>query len=675
MDSALNFVSGSIHNSEYFGFWKETLLASAWVLQVLEDGYKIPFVSLPGAYMEDNNASVRNRLKVAADLVLELKDQGVVQFVDHQPTCVSPLGLVSKIINGDMKHRLVFDASRWINLHVAPPTVKLAFLQRALDVTEPLEFQTIFDLKSAFHHVRIYPEHCQFLGASIPINGSTQFFVFKCLPFGLNSAVHVITKLWKPLIAYFQLHGIKASIYIDDGRLLSKTAEEAETNRIWAYEVIRKAGWVLETNKSDKIEESGQVKKYLGFVIDTQQMLVSAPLDKLDQVVGHCSGVVRLLRLPARDLSSILGKIVALRPALGPFAQICCRSGYIDIERHVDAHGWSGMITLSPACLLELQYFIDNAAKFNGQAIASGFTELRIDSFLDNPQSLRTTLGGFRPDTLIASDASATKIAVTVLKGQDEPDLLSFRFSESEKQTSSGQRELLAILKALQHFRHTTQFSNHKILWLTDSSNVVAFMNKGSGKRHIQALVFEILHLCHELRIEIEPIHLFRMDPRIQLVDMLSKQPDSDNWSIDAYSFGHINSSFNFGLDLFADKGNTRTENFVSKFYEEGALGVDAFTMNWNFVETVWICPPVSELVRIARRIRTSKMIGVVVLPKWPASPFYCYFFSSDGSPLPPFKIFNVFTPYIIQNENAKTTPMFGFPKFEFLALSFNTMN
>ena len=53
------FEPGRIHLEEYRAFWREDLNSSAWVMETLEQGYKLPFHTMPGAYEERNNASAR----------------------------------------------------------------------------------------------------------------------------------------------------------------------------------------------------------------------------------------------------------------------------------------------------------------------------------------------------------------------------------------------------------------------------------------------------------------------------------------------------------------------------------------------------------------------------------------------------------------------------------------
>ena len=66
----------------------------------------------------------------AQNLVMDLACNGVIEFVSRKPTCVNPLGLVSKVIDGAITYRLVLDVSRWVNLFTAPSTVKLVHLKK-----------------------------------------------------------------------------------------------------------------------------------------------------------------------------------------------------------------------------------------------------------------------------------------------------------------------------------------------------------------------------------------------------------------------------------------------------------------------------------------------------------------------------------------------------------------
>ncbi len=200
----------------------------------------------------------------------------------------------------------------------------------------------------------------------------------------------------------------------------------------------------------------------------------------------------------------------------------------------------------------------------------------------------------------------------------------------------------------------------------------MAFITKGSSKVSIQSKVFDIFATLTKLKCTITPLHLSRTDERIQQVDHLSKVLDTDYWSIDNESFSALDKDFNFEIDLFADYCNRKTPRFASKFFHDAAEAVDAFSIPW--VGMAWVCPPTSLIPRVVKRIRRSGCQGILIVPNWPASNFYCLIFHQNRV-LVPFQFVTEFSPYILQNEGARNTLLYGKTAFTFFALYFNTLS
>ena len=171
------FRPGSIHEEQYYDFWEKTLEAPPWILEIIREGYEIPFKSQPGQYFEKNNRSARLNMQIVRQIVADMIVKGVVEVTKEKPLVVSPLGLVSKKQDdGSVKHRLVFDASRHINNFINVPHVRLNHLDKALEITQEKDFQIVFDLASAYYHVKIKEHQKQYLGAAFQnSDGSTVF--------------------------------------------------------------------------------------------------------------------------------------------------------------------------------------------------------------------------------------------------------------------------------------------------------------------------------------------------------------------------------------------------------------------------------------------------------------------------------------------------------------------
>ena len=672
------FIPGGIHDPKVHGFWEFELKASDWVMEVIRYGYIIPFERKPSSYEEENNSTAKKDMVFVRQAVRELVDQGVVSIVPEKPFCVSPLTVSVKLLpDSTEKKRLCWDGSRCVNLLVKEQPVKLAHLQRALEITRPNDFQVKYDLKSAYHHIKIHKEHVNYLGAAFEDeNGKKVYFVFQFLPFGLSSAVHCITKLFKPINAYLHGNGIRHSIYIDDGRILAETEAEAEDNRKFTYAVLEKAGWIRETKKSDAEGQASQVKEYLGFQIDTKKMVVKLTEGKkktLKQEVEKVIGYDKSRNMKVRELAKILGTMIAAEPALGNMPLMAARSGYIQIDNCVRNSSWEASLRLDDQTTLGLRFFLQNLERFDETPIRSADKDISVISIIGPPSEFMKQ--GFvknhvrtQEDEIWASDASGFATCAYSVESNN----LYYRglLTEEEQRLSSGHRELLAVKHTLEFYRgKLSAYKPFNIYWLTDSENLVSFLTKGSGKSHIQADIFRIMMICQELRLRIIPIHLLRGDPRIEKADDGSKSADTDRWAVDIATFRKIENEEKFSIDLFASDKNSKCSRFYSNFFCPGTCGIDAFAHSWEG-ERAWVCPPINLVVKSIRKIHQTKMSGVLFIPEWPTADYWTEIFDRHGQIQKPFKSCSQWRPFLMQEDLVKS-PFQGRSKFNFLCVHF----
>lgn len=677
----IEFYPGSIHSEDVRAFWQNDLQAGEWVMDVLTQGYVIPFVESPPAYEEANNKSAMQDMPFVIQAVAELQKRGVIEFRDEKPLCVSPLTVSKKFgRDGITKNRLCWDGSRCVNLYVKEQKVVLSHLRRSLEITREGDFQVTYDLKAAYHHVRIHPSQTKYLGAAIPKpDGGKQYFVFLYLPFGLSSAVHCLTKLFKPVNAYIHEKGIRHSIYLDDGRIVAETKCKAEDQRTFVYKVLKSSGWILEVEKSDKDGDANQSKEYLGFIIDTASMTVRLQEAKKQRILQQVSETIShgSKSFPAKELAGTIGKIVATEPALGPIVVIAARASYAVLEEATQRRGWNSSLVMSKEAQDGLQFFVDNCSEFDNSPIRSAATEISVLSIIGPPSSfMKSSFVANHVRTneekIWASDASGYATCAYSIKG----DHLYFRgiLNEDERMLSSGHRELLAVAKTMEYYEQTGTFTTKatNIYWLTDSQNLVTFLTKGSGKRHIQKDVFQIMIRCKRLNTRIIPIHLLRDDPRIKIADDGSKTTDTDNWQVDDQTFQRNRTRFKFTIDLFASDRNSKCQRFYSNFFCPGTSGIDAFSHSWDD-EVAWICPPIQEIIRIVRRLKTSRTTGILFVPKWKTADYWVEIFNNEGRLLWPFNYMETCRPFIIQGTYNPHSPFAGKTKFEFLQLCFDS--
>jgi hypothetical protein len=400
-------------------------------------------------------------------------------------------------------------------------------------------------------------------------------------------------------------------------------------------------------------------------------MMVKATEKKMAKVETLIKDSLKMTKIPVKRMASIMGNIIALEPSHGMLARITTRSGYFLLAQHTESMGWRGSIQPTESLVNELEFFLKELRLRNGSLIKNKSLEVRIESILPNPVAktgiIRNHIKG---SEIFVSDSSEFKTFVYNLTDTCTTELIG-TFNEEEKTWSSGARELVAILWTLRQWK-LKGITGRNVYWITDSENVVFFIQKGSRKPDIQRLIFEIVILSSELQVHIEPIHVLRQDPRIQVADAGSRQLDTDNWSIDLPSFQELDSQFHFEIDMFADSKNARCKKFCSLYYDAETSAIDAFSINWSVLGCMWLCPPVSALIRTHKRILESTCEGVLIIPVWKTSSFYNLFFKNDSTPQKPFHVVKLWSPYICQNENAKNTALFGQVNFQFAALYFN---
>jgi hypothetical protein len=163
-----------------------------------------------------------------------------------------------------------------------------------------------------------------------------------------------------------------------------------------------------------------------------------------------------------------------------------------------------------------------------------------------------------------------------------------------------------------------------------------------------------------------------RDHPWLQRADGLSKQIDTDNWSVWDGNFAFIARSFGpLPVDLFASAENAKVERFFSYSFENGCSGVDAFSFEWTG-ELAYIAPPVSLVTRVIKKISITRMTGVLLIPLWKSAKFWTFAFP-DGRHLA--EVFSELRVLSVRTSNwdTSTRDVLGNRSVSFLALQISS--
>ena len=141
------------------------------------------------------------------------------------------------------------------------------------------DFMTTLDLKDAYLRVAINPQSQKFLR----FNWKGKAYQFKALPFGLNIAPLVFTKLLKPVAPFVRKQGIRHILYLDDMLIKGSSAQETMQFTQIAINLLSSLGFTVHKEKS--MTTPTQIITFLGFTINSITRQVSLPPDKVTRTL------------------------------------------------------------------------------------------------------------------------------------------------------------------------------------------------------------------------------------------------------------------------------------------------------------------------------------------------------------------------------------------------------
>lgn len=622
-----------------YNYWETVVHAPPFILEIVSDGYKLPFTDFPRSCFLQNNSSAIIHRDFVESAIEKLLLHGCIKEITFPPYCVNPLSVAT-----GKKLRLVIDL-RHVNSFIQKNTFRYEDLRSLSKVFDSDYWFFTWDLESGYHHVDIFEQHRKFLGFAWFFREGYRYFCFNVLPFGLSSACFCFTKLLRPLVKRWRSMGHNCFVYLDDGIGGMPDRISATASSIVQQKDLELCGLKLNSKKSHL--QPMQVGEWLGFVIDTIKMEFRVPLSKIHKLKSSIDAMLVAGGATFRDLAKIAGFLNSLRLAVGPIARLFTRQMHFTIQCR---KSWDCHIQFSAALKEELQFWYQNIDAYNGFAIQPQFT----------------------PGAILYCDASDFAFGGYSVKLGDQP--VTGMFSSFESIQSSTYRELKAIYYVLK--AHAVSLSHKKVKIFTDNQNASRIVLAGSRKQHLQSIAVDIFALCVRFDIQIDIQWIPRFEN--QAADELSRYVDRDDWSLNPEVFAELEHRWGpHSIDRFASHYNAQVSRFCSKFKSPGCEAVDAFAHNWSD-ENNWLCPPVSVIVDVIKHAQACEAVGTLVVPVWPSAFFWPLLKTLSSDPTP-VVVDSVTLPrrtdLIIPGPGQKLfyrnkpSVFFGCPKFNMLAL------
>ena len=130
-------------------------------------------------------------------------------------------------------------------------------------------------------------------------------YEFLCLCFELGPAPRLFAKLIKASLSILHKLYIRIIVYLDDFLILGKTLEETILSRDTAVYLLQNLGFVINLKKS--VLQPTQRTEFLGMIIDSVEMTVSLPQEKLESISKRCQDTLPMQEVPIKDIAKLLG--------------------------------------------------------------------------------------------------------------------------------------------------------------------------------------------------------------------------------------------------------------------------------------------------------------------------------------------------------------------------------
>ena len=505
-----------------------------------------------------------------------------VEFSSDQ--FLSPIFTVPK---KDGEYRMILNLKD-LNFNIIYHHFKMDTFEIALGLIKPNCFMASIDVRHAYYSVPIAPEHRKFLRFC----WKNKFYQYTCLPNGISSAPRYFTKLLKPVYCTLRKMGHSNLGYIDDSLLIGDTKQECHENVQDTKELFEKVGFIVHQKKSVFIPV--QKLRFLGFLIDSVNMIVTLPDEKVENVIIECKKVYNKKYVSLRDLAKIIGILVLVFPAVeqGPLH-------YRTLE------------------LQKIKGLKTHKGDFNAKVQITDIMKFDLKWWINNVKTQYRTIDYGDPKLIITTDASLAGWGAVC-----EGVKIGGRWSETETQYHINVLELLAVFYALKSFCKNK--SNMHIGLRIDNTCAIAHIQNKGGIRSKESndLAVKIWSWCIDRKIWISANYV----PSSENIADLESRRFNENieWMLNIDIFNKLTESWGVpDIDLFATRLNAQVEKYASWKPDPGCEFIDAFSVPWSN-SFFYVFPPFSLLGKVIQKLRRDRTEHcMVIAPIWPTQCWY----------------------------------------------------
>ena len=235
-----------------------------WVIQVLKEGYQIPFLRSPPLSPVSISLTAytpgSEKFKALQEEVTSMLCKRAVEVVSSSfEGFYNRLFVVPKATGG---WRPVLDVSA-LNKFVVLTLFKMESPSSVLSAILKNDWMASIDLKDAYFQIPIHPEsrkYLRFVFAGV-------VYQFRALCFGLSTAPQVFTRVFTQVGRWLRLMNVRVLLYLDDWLVLEQSRIKILRDVSVILSLAQELGFLLNLSKSSLVP--AQRALYLGMELDS----------------------------------------------------------------------------------------------------------------------------------------------------------------------------------------------------------------------------------------------------------------------------------------------------------------------------------------------------------------------------------------------------------------------
>ena len=231
-----NFVEG----------WKR-ITNDPYILSIVAKGYRLHFMSPP--LLRQTPWEIRSPqdpqevLGMREQITLMLQKNAIMEVPPDSPGFYSNVFLVRKASGG---WRPVIDLKN-LNTHIHARHFRMFTTSSVLSSVEKGDYAFKIDLQDAYFDVPIHPSSRKYLRFAF----ENRMYQFQVLPFGLNTAPQVFTRLGHTVTAYLHRQGVSVIPYLDDWLVRHPDRQILLRHQALLIDRLDLVGFILNRKKSE----------------------------------------------------------------------------------------------------------------------------------------------------------------------------------------------------------------------------------------------------------------------------------------------------------------------------------------------------------------------------------------------------------------------------------------